>query len=108
MGWSLCCLGLHIIEILVLAEIVYFDRQRSGLNPDASFLEIFFVATIVMTIGFTVGMWMTARGHYRLGGIVQIIMISPQVLKLDGIVGVIGGIKAIRYAKSRDKEINTS
>jgi hypothetical protein len=100
LGWSVVCLVLHIAELLVLTEIVFFDRQRGGFTQHVGLIEIYFAVTLLTTAGFAVGIWMVSQGRYHAGGMVQIISIAPQVLKVDGIIGVIGGVKAIRHARA--------
>ena len=95
--WSVASLILDITEVLVLVEIVFFDKQRIDLNNDFGILEIYFVSTIVTAVGQFAGVMLVISGAYRLGGIVQIISSAPQMVKVDGILGVIGGIKACRY-----------
>ncbi len=104
MGWSAVCLVLHIAELLVLTEIVFFDSQRGGITHQPGLLEVYFVVTLLTTAGFAVGMWMVSQGRYHAGGLVQVVMIAVHVIKLDGIIGVIGGLKAMRYAREAAKE----
>ncbi len=97
--WGVVSLVLDLVEILVLVEIIFFDQARTGLHGSFNFLEIYFVVTLFATIGQGIGVVMVTRQWYRIGGIFQIVSSALQVIKIDGIFGVIGGLKAYRLAR---------
>lgn len=98
LAWALVSLALDIMEVLVLVEVIFFDKARIGAVDDGlGFLEIYFIITLAAAVGQGLGVLLVARGLYRVGGMLQIVSSSTQVIKLDGIVGVVGGIKAWRY-----------
>lgn len=99
LSWAIVSLALDLVEVLVLAEIIFFDKPRSGMSNGMGFLEIYFCITVVATIGQTIGVVLVARHWYRLGGLLQIISSGVQAIKIDGIIGVVGGVKAWRYPR---------
>ena len=101
LNWAWASFLLDIVESLVLTQILFFDKQQFGVAFEWGVLEIYFVITLLMSIGQLVGIALVTRGQYRLGGYVQIVSSAGQVLKLDGIFGVIGGVKALRYRETK-------
>lgn len=97
--WGIFSFVLDLVEIMVLIEIIFFDQARTGLQGSFNFLEIYFVVTLLATIGQGIGVVMVAKGWYRSGGIFQIVSSALQVIKIDGIFGVVGGIKAYQLAR---------
>jgi hypothetical protein len=97
--WGIVSFVLDVVEILVLVEIIFFDQARTGLHGSFNFLEIYFTVTLIATIGQGIGVVMVAKGWYRSGGIFQIVSSALQVIKIDGIFGVVGGIKAYQLAR---------
>lgn len=98
-------LFLDIVEVAVLVEIIFFDKPRGGFEFSLGLLELYFVLTVLATIGQAVGVYLVTRRWYRTGGVVQIVSSAAQVVKLDGIVGVIGGLKAIQYARFQERDV---
>jgi len=102
--WAFASLFLDIIEVLVLSEIIFFDSFRSGLGQGWGLLEYYLMVMIGATIGQAIGIYMVSKLHwYRIGGIFQIVASSTQLIKVDGIIGVIGGLKAWRYGNALAK-----
>ena len=101
LSWAWASFLLDVVESLVLIQILFFDKQQFGVAFEWGVLEIYFVMTLFMSVGQLIGIALVTRGQYRLGGYVQIVSSAGQVLKLDGIFGVIGGVKALRFAESR-------
>jgi hypothetical protein len=100
--WAMASLFLDIIETLVLAEIIFFDSWRSGLGEGWGLLEYYWVVMIGATIFQAIGIGLvTQLGWYRIGGVLQIIASTTQVIKVDGLIGVVGGMKAYRYGKAK-------
>jgi len=89
-------LGLILFESLALTEIVFFDRP--SWSTGSSLVLAYFVICVATLFLQAAGMILVAVGRYRLGGVLQLIASSVHVLKAEGIIGVIGGIKACRYA----------
>jgi len=101
LNWAWASFFLDMVESLVLVQIVFFDKQEFGVDFHWGVLEIYFVATLFMSVGQLIGIALVTRGHYHLGGYFQVVSSAGQVLKVDGIFGVIGGLKALRYAEAR-------
>ncbi len=99
LSWAIASLALDILEVVVLAEIIFFDKPRAEIGQGLGALEIYFIITVAGTIGQAIGVYLVTRGFYHIGGIFQIVSSSTQVIKLDGIIGVIGGIKAYRFPR---------
>lgn len=100
--WAIASLFLDIIETLVLAEIIFFDSWRSGLGEGWGILEYYWIVMIGATIFQAIGIGLVTKlGWYRTGGVLQIIASATQLIKVDGIIGVIGGLRAYRYGKAR-------
>ena len=100
LSWAWASFLLDVVESLVLIQILFFDKQQFGVTFEWGVLEIYFVMTLFMSIGQLIGIALVTRGQYRLGGYFQIVSSAGQVLKLDGVFGVIGGIKALRYGNT--------
>ena len=98
--WAWASFVLDKVESLVLVQIVFFDKKQFGVDFDWGVLEIYFLITTLMSIGQLVGIVLVIRGQFRLGGYFQIVSSVGQVMKLDGILGVIGGNKALKFARA--------
>lgn len=90
-------LFLEIVEGLVLIEIIFFDAPRAGFSFEFGVLELYFVASMVSILMQLAGIVLVMRGWYRVGAIFQIVSSSPHVIKVEGLIGIVGGIKAYRY-----------
>lgn len=90
-------LFLDIVEGLVLIEIIFFDIPRAGFSFEFGVLELYFAASIVSVFIQVAGIVLVMRGWYRVGAIFQIVSSSPHVIKGEGLIGIIGGIKAYKY-----------
>lgn len=88
---------LDIVEGLVLIEIIFFDVPRAGFGFEFGVLEIYFAASMVSVLIQMAGIVLVMRGWYRVGAIFQIVSSSPHVIKGEGLIGIIGGIKAYKY-----------
>jgi hypothetical protein len=100
LAWAWASFFLDVFESLVLVQIIFFDKLDLGVPLHWGFLEIYLVATLFMSLGQLAGIALVTRGYYLLGGYLQIISSGGQVLKVDGIFGVVGGLKALRYGRS--------
>ena len=90
---------LDVVEGLVLIEIIFFDIRRAGFSFEFGVLELYFAASIVSVLIQIAGIVLVMRGWYRLGAIFQIVSSSPHVIKGEGLIGIVGGIKAYKYPK---------
>ncbi len=97
--WAIASLVLDVIEVMVLTEIIFFDKPRSQIGSGVGFLEYYFAFTVAGTLGQALGVLLVTRNWFISGGILQIVSSATQVVKIDGIVGVIGGIKAYQYGR---------
>lgn len=99
--WALISFALDLIEIVVLVEILFFDRPAFNGETGTGILHVYFAIMVAATVGQGSGVLLVTRGWYRLGGALQITSSAIQVFKIDGIIGVVGGVKAWRYAATR-------
>jgi hypothetical protein len=95
--WAIASFVLDVIEVIVLLHIIVFDKPANGLSGNWGILEYYFAFTVAATAVQAIGLLMASKGWYRIGGLLQIVSSGTQVIKIDGIVGVIGGVKAYRY-----------
>ncbi|MHC4492054.1 MAG: hypothetical protein ACYTDU_10560 [Planctomycetota bacterium] len=90
-------LALIVVECLALTQVVFFDRPNTSWSTGSGLVGPYFVicaATLVLQLA---GMTLVAAGRYRLGGVLQIVASSVHLVKAEGIIGIVGGIKAYRY-----------
>lgn len=95
--WAFISLALDLLEVVVLIEILYFDRPGFQTGAGFGLLHLYFYIMLLATAGQAAGVALVARSWYRLGGALQIVASAVQVFKVDGIIGVVGGVKAWRY-----------
>jgi hypothetical protein len=95
LGWAYAMLLFMVLECLVVAEVEFFDRPA---HTGVGALEIYFFVVLATMLGQVVGIVLVLRSQYRLGGLVQIVSSAIHVLKGEGFVGVIGGMRARAYA----------
>lgn len=107
LNWAWASFVLDVVESLVLIQILFFDKQQFGVAFEWGVLEIYFVMTLFMSIGQLIGIALVTRGRYRLGGYFQIVSSAGQVLKLDGVFGVVGGLKALRFAEANELQLRS-
>jgi uncharacterized membrane protein len=94
--WARVMLFLEVLECLMLVEVVFFDRA-----PGSGFgaIGLYFCAVVATVLGQVAGIVLVRRGQYRVGGLVQIVSSAIHVLKGEGLIGVIGGMRARAYAR---------
>jgi hypothetical protein len=92
LGWAYAMLVIEIAETLGLSE-----AALSSGNPYVKALWALVAATAILQVA---GILCVRRGRPRLGGILQIVGSAPHAVKLDGIVGIIGGVQALRFARA--------
>jgi len=90
-------LVLQLAESLVLMEVIFHDRPRTGLDSEWGLLDLYFAAIIATVTLQSLGILLVWLGRYRAGGVLQIIASAPHVVKLEGLIGIIGGLLAYRY-----------
>ena len=95
--WAWVSFALDVVESLVLVQILFFDKPDMGVGFKWGIIEYYFVSTLFMSLGQLAGIALVSKGYYRTRGYCQIFSSVGQVIKLDGVFGVIGGIKALRY-----------
>jgi hypothetical protein len=101
--WAWTSFGVDVLETLILLQVVLFDKPEFGVAFHWGFLELYLLATVLLSLGQLTGIFLVIRGRYRLGGYFQIVSSGGQILKfadLHGILGVVGGVKALRFAES--------
>jgi len=89
-------LFLEALECLVVGEVAFFDRAGHG---GFGAIEIYFCLVAATLLGQVAGILLVLRGRYRLGGTVQVVSSAMHVLKGEGLIGVIGGMRARAYAR---------
>ena len=97
LSWAWVSFALDVVESLVLVQILFFDKPDMGVDFKWGIIEYYFVSTLFMSLGQLAGIALVSKGYYRVGGYCQIFSSVGQVIKLDGVFGVVGGIKALRY-----------
>lgn len=98
MNWALVMLALEAFECLVLVEVVFFDRPEVGLASGFNAVQLYFAFVALTLILQIVGIVLVLQGRYRAGGAFQIASSAIHVLKGEGVVGLVGGLKAYRYS----------
>ena len=104
--WSIPMFFLILVETLALTEVVLVDLREQGFDPMSNFVSLYYlivVATLILQAG---GMLLVWGGKYRVGGVLQIMGSSVHALKGEGIIGIIGGVKAYRsrYGENFDEQ----
>ncbi len=92
LGWAYAMLGIEIAEALGLSE--------AALTSESPYVKAFWGLVVVTALLQVAGILCVRAGRARLGGILQIVGSAPHAVKLDGIVGIIGGVQALRFAKA--------
>ena len=94
--WAYVMLFLEVLECLMVGEVVFFDRA-----PGSGFgaIGLYFCVVLATLLGQVAGILLVRRGQYRVGGLVQIVSSAVHVLKGEGLIGVIGGMRARAYAR---------
>ncbi len=97
--WAYVMLFLEVLECLMLGEVVFFDR-----SPGSGFgaIGLYFCVVAATVLGQAAGILLVRRGQYRVGGLVQIVSSAIHVLKGEGLIGVIGGMRARAYARRKE------
>lgn len=88
-GFAVAALIVMIVELAILADIDSEFRSET--------IVIFFTGLGVLCLLQVVGIVLVVRGFYRLGGIFQIVASLVHILDGFGILGVMGGVIAMRY-----------
>ena len=100
--WAFSQLGLDVVELAALLHIMVYDRAHSVVAHDGrwDFFELYLTIIIACCALQFLGIFLVSVKFYRLGGILQIVASSPNVLKGEGLIGVIGGMKAYKYSRT--------
>jgi len=109
--WAFSQLGLDVVELAALLHIMVYDRAHSVVAHDGrfDFFELYLTIIIACCVLQFLGIFLVNVKYYRLGGIVQILASAPNVVKGEGLIGVIGGIKAYNYPRTlRDADSNAA
>jgi hypothetical protein len=97
LAWALGMLGLDLVELLALMEVVFGEPHRNPAFKPNVIITIYFWVAVVSMLLQIIGTLLVTRGRYRAGGMVQIISNTVHLPKGDGLIGLIGGLKAYRY-----------
>lgn len=100
--WAYGMLAIELVEALALTEVVFGDGTPSR---TVRLLLVIVILTAVLQVA---GILCVRAGRARLGGILQIVGSAPHAVKLDGIVGIIGGAQALRFARAPAPPPSTS
>lgn len=103
--WALAMLFLQVAEVLGLSEAIFSDRLHSDLPHQFGMLEIYYVAVIVTVLLQVTGILLARQGRYRLGGALQIAASSLHLLKIEGLIGMIGGLRAWKHQGPAPEEV---
>ena len=104
LGWATSMLALQAVEWLVLIHVLVYDQARPGLAAaGGGFLELYFRACSFSLFLQAVGIFSVVRGWHRTGGVLQLASCTLHLPKGEGIVGLVGGIKALRYGGNREE-----
>ncbi len=95
--------ALDLVELVVLVEILFFDKVAFGGPEGFGLLHGYFIVMVCATTAQGMGVLLVTRGWFRLGGGLQIVASAAQVFKIDGVIGIVGGVKAWRYPARMDK-----
>lgn len=88
-AFSISMLVFMLIEIGVLADI-----ERQYIN---TMLLLLFAGLGLLALLQFAGILLVMAGHYRVGGVLQIVASAVHVLALIGLLGILGGLAAYRY-----------
>ena len=105
LSWALSMLGLDFLEWTALVHIVFVELEASHLH--GSLIRLYFWVVTVSMLVQILGAALVYFGWYRLGGILQIVSSSIHVFKGEGIIGVVGGVKAYRYPSRVEQAVTT-
>ncbi|MFH1764453.1 MAG: hypothetical protein ABIF09_09700 [Gemmatimonadota bacterium] len=97
LGWATSMLALQTVEWLVLIHVLVYDQARPDLAAGGGFLELYFWACSISLFLQTIGILLVVRGWHRTGGVLQLASCTLHLPKGEGIVGLVGGTKALRY-----------
>lgn len=88
-AYSISMLVFMLIEIGVLIDI---ERQYINTMILLLFAGLGFLALLQFA-----GILLVMAGHYRVGGVLQIVASAVHALELIGLIGIFGGLAAYRY-----------
>ena len=100
--WALAMLLMMVGEVLVLLEVMLSDRRSSGIEPQFGGIEIYFCVVLTTVILQATGILLVRRARYRAGGALQMAASTLHLLKIEGLVGMIGGLRAWKHGEPRD------
>lgn len=96
LGFATSALVVMLLEFALVIDI----------GPDYRSEPILILFTVfgILCILQIVGILLVLAGHYRVGGILQIVASAAHVIDGFGVLGVIGGTNAMRHAKLESTE----
>ena len=100
LGWAVAMLALMAIEWLVLLHVLGFDVPQAEWQAGGGFVEVYFWACTVTLLLQIAGVALVLRARYRWGGLLQIAACLLHLPKGEGLLGLLGGVKAFRYGRS--------
>ncbi|HUG90418.1 MAG TPA: hypothetical protein VML55_06275 [Planctomycetaceae bacterium] len=95
--WAFTMFGLDLVEMLTLIQILFHDQPRSSLPDTWGWLEVYFIICTVSFVMQFAGILVVQFGWYRTGGAIQIAACVPHLPKGEGLIGLIGGLKAWNF-----------
>ncbi len=96
LGWAYTMLVLEIVEWVALLHIRVVDLPGGGLPTEAGFFEIYFALATFCLASQWLGVILVLLKWHRTGGALQILSCLLHVPKGEGLIGLVGGIKAFR------------
>lgn len=99
LGWAYVMLALELVEWVALIHIRFMDRPPGFLPAGSGFFETYFALATFSLACQVAGTALVWKGWYRIGGVLQILSCLLHVPKGEGFIGLVGGVKALRYGK---------
>jgi len=100
LGWASVMLALILSECALLLEVVFFDSHRTGTGGGNVYVAIYLGLVALTALLQAAGIFLVVKGRYRVGGALQIAASCLHVLKGEGLIGVVGGLKARAYGRA--------
>ena len=99
LGWAYVMLALELVEWLALIHIRFMDRPPGFLPTGSGFFATYLALATFCLVCQCAGTALVWKRWYRTGGVLQILSCLLHVPKGEGFIGLVGGVKALRYGK---------
>ena len=98
--WAWIMFGIMSLEFLVLAEVLFSDRTKESWASGGNVVMLLFAISGLTLILQGIGIALVLQGKTRLGGTIQMAASAVHVVKLDGVIGLYGGLLARRSGEA--------